>query len=100
MKVNFNCPFTNYKGEPIVQNDKEQLMKDVISPILFDGEWISKRNTPPNGDEKIRAYELSLKIYQSSGEIEISLEDAVLIKDAVQVLNAGGYAQVVKLIDG
>ena len=66
--------------------------------------WIKGELTPEvnalSGDEKIRAYSLSLKIYQSTGNIEISAEEALMIKEAALVLNPGGYAQIVKLIDG
>mgnify|MGYP000562123742 CR=1 FL=1 len=79
---------------------QEQLMKDVIAPILFSGEWRDERVNALSGDEKIRAYSLSLKIYQSTGDIEISAEEALMIKEAALILNPGGYAQIVKLIDG
>jgi hypothetical protein len=108
MKVNFNKGFVNFKGEPIVSErvvdgNKRyvpQLMKDVLSPLLFEGEWARTRGTPLSGGEKIRAYELSLRIYKSTGEVELTAEDAVLIKEAAQALNPGGYAQVVQLIEG
>ena len=93
MKVNLNVPFMNYKGLVITKKvegtdvEQEQLMKDVIAPILFSGEWRDERVNALSGDEKIRAYSLSLKIYQSTGE-------------AALVLSPGGYAQIVKLIDG
>ena len=106
MKVNLNVPFMNYKGFVITKKvegtdvEQEQLMKDVIAPILFSGDWRDERVNALSGDEKIRAYSLSLKIYQSTGNIEISAEEALMIKEAALVLNPGGYAQIVKLIDG
>jgi hypothetical protein len=96
MKVNFNKSFTNYKGEPITKDGKEQLIKDVLAPVLFDGNWIS--STSP--EEKLSAYNLSLRIFAAKGEIEITTEEATLIKKGAQILNAGGYAQVHKLIEG
>ena len=68
MKVNLNVPFMNYKGLVITKKvegtdvEQEQLMKDVIAPILFSGEWRDERVNALSGDEKIRAYSLSLKI--------------------------------------
>lgn len=99
MKINFNHPFINYKGEPIVKDGHEQLIKDVIAPILFGGEWTSGSGRVLSSEEKIRAYNLSLIIYQSSGAVEITVEDAAMIKEAAQVLNAGGYAQIIHLIE-
>ena len=49
MKVNLNVPFMNYKGLVITKKvegtdvEQEQLMKDVIAPILFSGEWRDER---------------------------------------------------------
>ena len=99
MKVNFNTPFVNYKGEPIMENGKEKLVKDVVAVTLFEGYWQMRLPNVP-AEEKLKASNLSNKIYESSGEIEITVEDAVMIKDAVlPALNPGGYAQVVKLVE-
>ena len=99
MKVNLNVPFMNYKGL-VITKMVEGTYVDVIAPILFSGEWRDERVNALSGDEKIRAYSLSLKIYQSTGDIEISAEEALMIKEAALVLSPGGYAQIVKLIDG
>jgi len=99
MKVNFNTPFVNFRGEPIMENGKEKLIKDVVSQTLFEGHW-QMRLPNVSGDEKLKAYNLSKKINESEGEIEISLEDAVMVKEsALPALNPGGYAQVVALIE-
>ncbi|KAA6322590.1 hypothetical protein EZS27_027880 [termite gut metagenome] len=96
MKVNFNKAFTNYKGEAILKDGKEQLIRDVIAPVLFDGNWIS--STSP--EEKMMSYDLSCRIYAADGEVEITTEEASLIKRGAQILNAAGYAQIHKLIEG
>lgn len=95
MKVNFNTPFTNYKGEAIFKDGKEQLMKDVLSPLLFDGHWLSSVNPA----KKKMSYDLSIRIYTAEGETELTAEEAVLVKEGAQTLTAGGYAQIAKLID-
>ncbi|KAA6319796.1 hypothetical protein EZS27_030352 [termite gut metagenome] len=96
MKVNFNVPFKNYKGETIVENGKEQLIKDVLAPVMFNGNWISSVNP----EEMLKSYDLSIRIYNSDAAIDISIEEATLIKRGAQVLNAAGYAQIYKLIEG
>jgi len=99
MKVNFNMPFVNYKGEPIMESGKEKMIKDVVAATLCEGHWQMRLPNVP-GEEKLRSYNLSSKIFESTGEIEISVEDAVMIKDAVlPALNPGGYGQVVALIE-
>ena len=56
MKVNLNVPFMNYKGLVITKKvegtdvEQEQLMKDVIAPILFSGEWRDERVNALSGD--------------------------------------------------
>jgi hypothetical protein len=96
MKVNFNVPFKNYKGETILKDGKEQLIKDVLAPVMFDGNWIS--STDP--EEKLKSYGLSIRIYDADTDIEITTEEATLIKRGAQILNAAGYAQIHKLIEG
>jgi hypothetical protein len=96
MRVNFNVPFTNYKGDAIVKEGKEQLIKDVLASIMFEGSWIS--STSP--EEKLSAYDISLRVYAAEGEIEITTEEASLIKRGAQILNAAGYSQIYKLIEG
>ncbi|KAA6347961.1 hypothetical protein EZS27_004584 [termite gut metagenome] len=95
MKVNFNVPFKNVKGEAIVKDGKEQLMKDVLAPVLFDGNWISSASP----EEKLMSYDLSTRIYAAEGEMEITTEEASLIKRGAQILNAAGYSQIYKLIE-
>lgn len=44
MKVNFNQPFKNYKGEVIIEdNGAPQLIKNVVSALLFSGKWLEKK---------------------------------------------------------
>jgi hypothetical protein len=96
MKVNFNVPFKNVKGESMTKDGKEQLVKDVLAPVMFEGNWIS--STSPK--EKLMSYDLSTRIYAADGEIEITIEEATLIKQGAQILNAVGYSQIYKLIEG
>jgi hypothetical protein len=96
MKVNFNVPFKNFKGEAIVKDGKEQLIKDVLAPVMFEGNWISS----VDGKEKLMSYDLSVRIYAAEGEINITPEEAILIQRGAQILNAAGYAQIHQLIEG
>jgi hypothetical protein len=99
MNVDFNIPFVDFKGEPILQNGKTQVIKGIVAATLFEGNWLlRKMGTTP--EDKLAAYILSQRIYSSTGEIEITVEEAATIKEAVlTALNPGGYGQVVAIIE-
>ncbi|WP_459187285.1 hypothetical protein ACGE0T_14240 [Parabacteroides sp. APC149_11_2_Y6] len=88
MKVNFNQSFKDYKGE-----ETNQVIKDTVCQCLYscaDGY---------SAEEKFRAYKLNLLIIPSTGEVELSPEDAALIKRICErSLTAGGYGQIAELI--
>lgn len=88
MKVNFNQSFKDYKGE-----ETKQVIKDTVCQCLYscaDGF---------SADEKFRAYTLTLLIIPSTGEMELSPEDATLIKRICErSLTAGGYGQIAELL--
>ena len=100
MKINFNQPFIGYDGNPTSINGKTQLIKDLLAQVLFSGSWIGEK------DNKVElmlvSYDLSQRIYKSTGEVDITVEEAALIKEAAgkSIASAGGYAQVVHLIEG
>ena len=67
--------------------------------MLFSGKWLEKKaNAKP--EEKVMAYDLSIRVYKSMEEMEINIEEAAMIKEAVTSLNPGGYVQVINLIEG
>ncbi len=100
MKVNFNQFFKNYRGELLTVDNKPQSMKMVIAQSLFNGEGMKPTNdTLKDGEKKMRSYLLCRKIMESEGEISLSTEEAVLIKEVITHLTPGCYSQVVQLID-
>lgn len=46
------------------------------------------------------AYDLSMRIYKATDEMELNIEEAAMIKEAAAFLNPGGYVQVINLIEG
>ncbi len=93
MNVNFNLSFKDFKGDVIVENGKEKRMSEMVATLLFAGQGIT------TNEEKLKAFSLSQKIYHATGEINIEVEEAALIKKVAESLNAGGYAQVINLIE-
>ena len=90
MKVNFNKTFSTYNGE-----DSQQSIKDAVCKGLYAaGDGVS-------ADDKMIAYRLNLKIIPATKEVEITTEEASLIKRLCEkTLVAGAYGQIVDLIEG
>lgn len=101
MKVNFYDCFKDFDGHPLHINGEPQLVSRIVAQCLFNGTGIRPSgNQQTDADKKLRAYRLCMQIMDAVGEIDITAEDAVLIKEAVSGLTPGCYSQVVKLIEG
>lgn len=113
MKVNFNKSFKNYKGEDslvdveILKDGKKvvekqpQMISDIVCRCLFSGETLERTgDASKDNANKLVAHNLCMRIYAAKGAIEIQTEEATLIKQSVSSLNAGGYSQIVNLIEG
>ena len=100
MKVNFYDCFKDFDGQPLHINGEPQLVSRIVAQCLFNGTGIRPSgNQQTDADKKLRAYRLCMQIMDAEGEIDITAEDAVLIKDGVSGLTPGCYSQVVKLIE-
>lgn len=101
MIVNFYDCFKDFDGQPLHINGEPQLVSRIVAQCLFNGTGIRPSgNQQTDADKKLRAYRLCMQIMDAVGEIDITAEDAVLIKEAVSGLTPGCYSQVVKLIEG
>jgi hypothetical protein len=93
MKINFNVNFKNYKGTNLPEK-----ISDVVAAALFTVG--ANPDTPVRKEEKYMAFKLSQKIISGDGLIDITTEEASLIKDiASNTLTAGAYGQLVELIE-
>lgn len=100
MKVNFYDCFKDFDGQPLHINGEPQLVSRIVAQCLFNGTGIRPSgNQQTDADKKLRAYRLCMQIMDAVGEIDITTEDAVLIKEAVSGLTPGCYSQVVQLIE-
>ena len=100
MKVNFYDCFKDFDGPPLHINGEPQLVSRIVAQCLFNGTGIRPSgNQQTDADKKLRAYRLCMQIMDAVGEIDITAEDAVLIKEAVSGLTPGCYSQVVQLIE-
>lgn len=100
MKVNFNADFKDFNGEPLLVDGNPQVIGHIVAQCLFNGTGIRPSgNMQTDNGKKMRAYHLCMRIMDTGGEVEITSEDAVLIKEAVSGLTPGCYSQVVQLIE-
>lgn len=99
MKRNFNFPLLNYKGEVIKdENGNNQLMSDIVSLRLFA---VGNSDSPASPEKKMQAYRVMKRIQAKPEEVELSAEDAVLIKEiAKDTMVSGIYGQLVDVLEG
>lgn len=93
MKINFNIKFRDLLGNEV---EGDSIGMAVAQALFFYG-----NDTPVSREDKYRAYCISQRIISSIDQVEITTEEATLIKEACgNVLTSGGYGQVYKLIEG
>lgn len=99
MKVIFNKPFKDYKGNDVVAGGKPVMISDEIGRILFG--LSTSGNVPLNADEKYLAYKLCSRISGTDEAIDITAEEgAFIVKVCGEMLTAGAYGQIRDLING
>lgn len=85
MKINFNQELSQINGQPLLDADtsgegrdiKQATMKNVVvNALMFPVQ-------EDNGETKLKKYNLANKIYQADDAVEITIDDAVVIKKAV-----------------
>ena len=93
MKVDFNKPLVNFKGEIITEPRTGQSVfaKDVICSTLSNVVNASK-------DEKLTLDLVTARIWGAKEEVEISPEEAVLIRKHIEGLPSGLFSQIYKLL--
>lgn len=101
MKVNLHVPFVNIFGEEILHKGNIQMMDEEVCNILFSGTFLRPGKTlEEESKQKMDAYLLCMKIAQAAGEVDLTVEEAAMVKMAAASLNPGGYGQVYNLIEG
>lgn len=91
MKINFNKHFKTYDGK-----ESPEVMSVVIAQALF----AAGGGNTMDAEQKFKAYRLSQTLINSPGEVEITTEEATLIKNVCnRTLTAGGYGQVYDTIE-
>lgn len=93
MKVDFNRKFKSYDGRELGGQD----IASAVAEALFN----YGKEKPVGRDDKFKAYVLCQRILRNGGVLEMTTEEATLIKEVCgECLTAGGYGQVHELIEG
>ena len=103
MKVNLNIPFKDYKGQPIIEKDKddkghETIIADFVAKSLFTLCQIDGK--PMEADKMLLAYKLSTRIINNPNEVELTSEEITFIKEVMsKELVVGCYGQLVDILE-
>lgn len=93
MKVDFNRKFRSYDGRELAG----QNIASAVAEALFN----YGKDKPVSHEDKFKAYVLCQRIIQNNGTLDITTEEATLIKEVCgECLTAGGYGQIYELIEG
>nr|DAP85859.1 MAG TPA: hypothetical protein [Caudoviricetes sp.]DAQ50497.1 MAG TPA: hypothetical protein [Caudoviricetes sp.]DAV11793.1 MAG TPA: hypothetical protein [Caudoviricetes sp.] len=103
MKLNLNKPLIDFRGKEAIKivNGKEQkqFLRDMVSEALY-----AAGMNPQSGMDmakKLRAYNMLQQIINNRGILEITTEDATLLKEiCADVFTAGAFGQINELIEG
>lgn len=94
MKVNFNKSFIDCFGKKV--GDKQ--IGEQLAMLLFNMSTIN--NAPVSPEEKYAAYKLCNKLSTATDAVEITEDEAGLIKRiASEYFSAGAYGQIVDLVE-
>ena len=94
MKVNLKKQFVDFANP----NKQQEEIWKLMSVALFNLNHI--HGTELNAEQKYAAYLLCRKISEHPESVDITSEEAVMIKNvAAETLSAGAYGQIVDLIE-
>ena len=103
MRINLNRLLLDFKGDEAIKviNGKEQMqfLRDMVSEALY-----AAGMNPQLGmdmSKKLRAYNMLQQIINNRGILDITTEDATLLKEiCADVFTAGAFGQINELIEG
>jgi len=86
LKIDFSVALKNLEGKPLKDKGKDLTLKDVSTNAVL-GNYDEKID----GEEKLKRFLLATKIYESNGELELTIDEVKMIKDLI----AKGYSILV-----
>ena len=85
--INFDVTLKNLEGETLKDKEKDLTLKDVSANALLG----NYQDEKIDGEEKLKRFLLATKIYESNGELELSIDEVKMTKDLI----AKGYSTLV-----
>lgn len=101
MKLNFDRNFTDCFGREIHNEStgKASNIGESLCMVIFNLNTLGGQPMPP--EKKYKAHRICRKIAATPGEVEITTEEATLLKEiASEAYSTGAYGQVVDIIEG
>lgn len=96
MKINFNQPFKDFRGDDMRVNGKLIMIANEVGRTLYN----AGANNSITSDEKYKAYKICTRMAMNNSEIDIDSEEATLIlRLCADEMTAGAYGQIKDLIE-
>ena len=103
MRINLNRLLLDFKGDEAIKvinvKEQKQFLRDMVSEALY-----AAGMNPQLGmdmSKKLRAYNMLQQIINNRGILDITTEDATLLKEiCADVFTAGAFGQINELIEG
>lgn len=93
--TDFSQPVLDLENKPVLLNEKPVTFARVVANALLSDE------KGLDGAEKLKRFALAQKIFNATGDVELSDEERVLIKKQVETTyNSLVYARVIELLGG
>lgn len=85
MLVKLNVGLKTLDGQQMIDKDGQDNAIDATLQTAIVNAVLSPLQQGQNekGTEKVKKYDLAMKVYKSDGEVELSAEDIVLIKERI-----------------
>ena len=80
MLINFDVALTDISGHLVAENGKDVSIKTLVTTALINN---YADETGLAGEEKFSRFNLALRLHNTSGAVEVSVEELVLIKKLV-----------------
>ena len=100
MKLNFDKTFTDCFGKEVVneKTGKATNMAESLCMVIFGLNNVGGVPLPP--EKKYDLHKISRKIAGNPGEVDLTTEEATLLKEvAAEAYSCGAYGQVIDIIE-